>query len=184
MRLFYAVPADPPTRDAALGALGRLRAGPGEYRFTDPADLHVTLTFLGETPDAEVPRAEALLREVAARTAPFEVEFGAVGAFDSPDDARVVWLGVDAGTDALARLASALGRREPRPYTGHLTLGYRRGDRSPPAMGDFLRRQPRVALRRPVTQVALFASAPRGERPAYRLLAEAVLAGSGVTHPW
>ena len=89
----------------------------------------------------------------------------------------MVWLGIEQGTDALARVAAALGRDEPRPFRAHLTLGYRRGSSSPPSMGPFLRSQPPLDLHRTVTSLALFISNPRGVRPAYQRLLEVPLAG-------
>ncbi|MEQ1570909.1 MAG: RNA 2',3'-cyclic phosphodiesterase [Myxococcota bacterium] len=180
MRLFFATPADPETKDEALAAIARLRTGPGEYRWSAREDLHTTLRFVGETSETERPALEALLRRVAAETPPFDVLYGAIGAFDSFDDPRVIWLGLREGTDALGRLATALGRDEPRPFRAHLTLGYRRGDRSPASVGPFLRAQPASTLRRTVRTVALFESAPRRVEPAYRMLLEAPLQGEAL----
>ena len=55
MRLFYAVAADAEVRAAAAGVVSGLRRAPGDYRWVDPRDMHLTLRFLGETPEERLP---------------------------------------------------------------------------------------------------------------------------------
>ena len=107
MRLFCAVAADEEVKAAAAGVVARLRSAPGDYRWVDPRDMHVTLRFFGETDPARLPEIEALMREAASRVAPFELTFGGVGAFDTFEDARVIWIGLDAGLSPLKTLADA-----------------------------------------------------------------------------
>ena len=68
MRLFYAAAADEEVKAAAAGVVSRLRAAPGDYRWVDPRDMHVTFRFLGVTPEAELPEVEARMRRAAAQS--------------------------------------------------------------------------------------------------------------------
>lgn len=179
MRLFFALPTDRETRAAAIAASHRMRPELPGYRWSDPEDLHATLVFLGETPDAARTALEAKLHEVARATPPFEVRLGRVGAFDSVEDPRVIWLGVDDPVGVMPTLATALGRTERRPFQGHLTLAYRRGDHSAPDAARILRSQPMVGLVRRIDRLALFASLPQGSHPRYAIVAEAGLGGAG-----
>jgi 2'-5' RNA ligase len=176
MRLFCAVAADEDVKAAAAGVVARLRAVPADYRWVDPRDMHVTLRFFGETDPARLPEIEALMRRAAAASSPFEISFSGVGSFDSLDDPRVVWLGLDAGSAPLKTLADALGYDEPRPYSPHLTLGRRRRA-APPEFLAALKSEPALALRRPVDKISLYASRPAPFGHAYEILAEAPLAG-------
>jgi 2'-5' RNA ligase len=176
MRLFCAVAADEDVKAAAAGVVARLRAAPGDYRWVAPRDMHVTLRFFGETDPARLPVIEERMRAAAAVQPPFEIAYGGVGAFDSSEDPRVVWIGLDAGLEALKRLADALGYDEPRPFSPHLTLGRRRRA-APPEFLAALKAEPALALRRPVDKITLYASRPAPFGHAYEILAEAPLAG-------
>ena len=175
MRLFYAIAADEDVKAAAAAAVSRLRRAPGDYRWVDPRDMHVTLRFLGETPEAMLPEFEARMRRAAAQSAPFEIVYGGVGAFESLDDPRVVWIGLDAGLEPMEKVADLLGRDEERPFSPHLTLGRRRRAASPPEFLAALRAEPALALRRPVGKISLYASRPAPFGHAYEVLLEADL---------
>ena len=177
MRLFIAVAADEEVKAAAAAAVARLRRAPGDYRWVDPRDMHVTLRFLGETPEDKLPEVEALTRRAAAASAPFEIVYGGVGAFDSLDDARVVWIGLDEGLEPMRRLSELLSRDEPRPFSPHLTLGRRRREPVPEQFRAALRAEPPFSLRRPVDRLSLYASRPAPFGHAYEILLEADLAG-------
>ncbi|MDE2491441.1 MAG: RNA 2',3'-cyclic phosphodiesterase [Elusimicrobia bacterium] len=178
MRLFFAVAADEEVRAAAAAAVRRLRREPGDYRWVDPRDMHVTLRFLGETPEARLPELEALMRRAAAAAAPFEVVYGRAGAFEAIDRPRVVWIGVDEGRERLEALAAALGRDEPRPYAPHLTLGRNRRVDAPPPFQEALAALPPLGLRRPVEAISLYASRPAPFGHAYEILLRARLGRS------
>ncbi len=177
MRLFFAVAADGRVREAAAGLISRLRPAAGDCRWVDPRDMHVTLRFLGERAPESLPEAAARLRETARRSAPFELVFGALGAFDDLADPRVLWLGVREGRERLAELALALGYDEPRPYNPHLTLGRRRGAAAAAGLSAALRAEPALDLRRPVEDLCLYASRPAPFGHAYEILERARLGG-------
>src|SRR5687768_3081997 len=102
MRLFIAVAADEEVQAEAAAVVARLKQAPGDFRWVDPRDMHVTLRYFGETAESRLPEIEALMREAAARLSPFELVYGGVGAFDSLEQPRVVWIGVERGVEALA----------------------------------------------------------------------------------
>ncbi|WP_158602271.1 RNA 2',3'-cyclic phosphodiesterase [Cohnella endophytica] len=104
-------------------------------RWTHPADLHVTLHFLGDTPESSVAAIDALTAETAAATAPFALTLTEAGTFGPPSAPRVLWCGLaeSAGAPqegALAALHAALGAHlaasgfatEARPFRAHVTL--------------------------------------------------------------
>lgn len=123
-RLFFAL-----WPDAALGArLARLtrtavrRAG---GRPVAPADLHLTLAFLGAVPAARLGEVVAAPRDLTLPPVPLVLD--RYGHFPR---ARVFWLGAAATSPELAafvtRLWQALAPLElparPGPFTPHLTL--------------------------------------------------------------
>lgn len=176
MRLFIAVAADEEVKAAAAEVVARLRRIDG-YRWVDPRDMHATLRFFGETAEDGLPKVEALMRAAAAKTKPFSLTYSGVGAFDSLEDPRVVWMGVGAGKAELEAASDLVGRDEPRPYAPHVTLGRRRKDVTPAGFVDALKAEPALSLVRPVTKLSLYASRPAPFGHAYEILAEADLAG-------
>ncbi len=131
MRLFLGVFPPPEVREAAYAAMAPLREGRGGVAWVKPANLHFTLRFLGALEDEAAARAAAAGREAVAGARAFDAALGPPGAFPNPRRARVLWLGMAAGADALVARAEALdaalrARGFPpadHPFTPHLTLG-------------------------------------------------------------
>ena len=128
-----------------------------------PANWHVTLRFLG---DVNARGEAALVRALddAAWPAAFAMTFGRLGAFPTAARARVLWLGVDEGAVALARLASladgaaeSAGLGSDDRFAAHLTLSRLR----PGTPGDARRFVDAAAAARiatTVTEVVLYES--------------------------
>jgi 2'-5' RNA ligase len=131
MRLFVSVDLGA-LADAVAAAQEPLNGVDG-LRLTDPDQVHVTLTFLGETDPEEVDAiGEALERAVdAADVAPFEAAVEGYGVFPHLDYITVVWLGVGEGSESLTRLHEAIEREtvalgfeaEDHDFTPHATIG-------------------------------------------------------------
>lgn len=135
-RLFTAVPVANDVREA-VGRLMEELAGapideraPGQPRWVRVEGLHLTLRFLGATPDVRVQELAAAVATAAAEVAPFRIELSGGGAFPSPQRPRVLWLGIAAGEVQLGALARRLNGElerlgwppEDRPLAVHLTL--------------------------------------------------------------
>lgn len=126
MRLFVAI--DPPATALAEldAALGPTRvAAPHGLRWTRPEQWHLTLAFLGEVPQAEVPAVAAALAATVG-DAPMRLRLAGGGCFGD----RVLWAGVAGDVYALRTLAATVaaavgtvGIAQPEaPYRPHLTL--------------------------------------------------------------
>lgn len=177
MRLFIAVAADDETKSAAAAAVSRLRRAGGNVRWVDPRDMHTTLRYFGATPEDKLPEIRDLMTRAAAATPPFQIVYGGVGAFDSLEEARVVWIGLGEGIVPMERAARLLGRDERRPFAPHLTLGRNRSAAAAPEFVAALKAEPVLNLRRPVTKLSLYASRPAPFGHAYEILLEAALTG-------
>ncbi len=178
MRLFIAVAADEEIKTAAAEAVARLRRADGNFRWVDPRDMHTTLRYFGPTSEEKLPEIQDLMARAAARIAPFEIVYGGVGAFDSFEEARVVWIGLSDGCVAMERAAGLVAHDEPRPYAPHLTLGRNRGTTASPGFVAALKTEPVLNLRRTVKKISLYASRPAPFGHAYEILFEAELTGT------
>src|SRR5690349_7085285 len=71
-----------------LGELDRL------VRWTRPEQIHLTLNFLGNVPDADTAQLCAATRSTASTLAAFEIEVAGVGCFPAHGPPRVIWAGI------------------------------------------------------------------------------------------
>lgn len=122
MRLFVAVPVPEEVR-RAVAAAGKEIAQEGVVPVR-PENMHATLKFLGETPDAKLRDIEARLRKIAF--APFECTVKGVGAFPNERYIQVVWAGMESGgkLEALAGevIGALSGYGGDERFTAHLTI--------------------------------------------------------------
>ncbi len=140
MRLFIAIEAPEAWRDAAQQVQRSLPADVrGLLRLVSPELMHLTLRFLGEVPEQNVP---ALTSALERATPPIEVPLalGTPGTFGPAARTGVAMLRIEGDRRALdalvarvdAAVEEALGTpREERAYNPHLTLG-RVGRRATP----------------------------------------------------
>jgi RNA 2',3'-cyclic 3'-phosphodiesterase len=149
VRAFVAIRMNAQVEEAIAATIAELTAnGPG-VRWVPPANLHVTLKFLGAAVDPRKlePLAEALHR-VALGTPEFDVIARGVGVFPNFARPHVVWAGL-AGAEpgSLAGFASRVDgaaaqcgfERESKRWTGHLTIGRVRDSHNLGALRDAAR---------------------------------------------
>ena len=185
MRLFLAVPIPP---EIAAAAFALLPPPVPALRRVRPELMHLTLAFLGDTPDPRLPEAIAAAEAAGAGQHPFEIVLDQGGRFPENGAPRVVWLSVGDGRAPLQALAdrvvTALRERalrfEARPFQPHLTLA-RIPARTPlpearaiAAAVAVLRVRP-LAL--PVDQIAVVESVLSARGPRYTERGQARLTG-------
>jgi 2'-5' RNA ligase len=132
LRAFFAIELPTEARASVLEAVERLKSVARRgVRWMSVDTLHLTLKFLGEIREDDVPRLIARAQAKLAPEEPFDVGLAGYGAFPNAREARALWVGVSEGASALARLARKLDSasraigapRERRPFEPHLTLG-------------------------------------------------------------
>ena len=153
-RLFVAVPLGEEARasiarlveEVQAGAEAGARGQRSPVRWVRMDGLHVTLRFLGPTPEERIAELGAIVDDAAASVAPFRVSIRGSGAFPSPRRPRTLWLGIDDGAETLAAVArrfdELLGKAgwptDDRPVRAHLTLARADGRREGPAVAVLL----------------------------------------------
>ena len=190
-RIFVAAPLPDGARSAIADIVARVRsaAAPGEreVRWVRLDGLHVTLRFLGPTPEPGVLEAEAAVRAAAAGGRPLHVSLAGSGTFPPVGRPRALWLGIADGSGLLTELAAALdtelqARGWPangRPFDAHLTLARSDGVLAGPrtaallaaAVGD-------IELAWSLDRIVLYESVTGGGPARYVPIADAVLGPS------
>ena len=150
LRTFIGVDLGKPLRDRLVALQEKLSQGGAEVKWVEAENLHVTLLFLGEVDERELPALCRAVSVVCGRHDRFDLSLETVGCFPNPRRPRVVWAGVGAGGPELVALHDSLEpplmelvrcRREERQYTPHVTLGRVRSDRSADLLAAALGRQ-------------------------------------------
>ena len=138
-------------------------------RFVDPAQVHLTVRFIGEVAD-EAAEAIAGVLDTAVPVPPFRLTLAAPGWLPGPSRPRVLKYDIVSGQDEVRRVHAfvdaALGRvgipAEARPFVPHVTLArvrdeWARGVRAD-AASIAQRLQGRAPLASAVTGLTLFES--------------------------
>ncbi len=99
-------------------------------RWVSPANIHLTLKFLGETSSTTLEHLAILLRAEAAEHTSFHMSVGGLGVFPNRAQPRVLWIGLKApeALQVLQRNVEGICARlgyppEERPFAPHLTIG-------------------------------------------------------------
>ncbi|HQR45184.1 MAG TPA: RNA 2',3'-cyclic phosphodiesterase [Thermoanaerobaculia bacterium] len=130
MRAFLAVVVEGEETVSRLRALiARLREIRG-LRTVPPHQLHFTLRFFEDLPEAQLAGAKAAAARAAADSSLFSLELSGLGTFPPLRPPRVLWAGCGYGSEDLLALSSSVEREftlegflpESRPFSPHLTL--------------------------------------------------------------
>jgi 2'-5' RNA ligase len=192
LRLFVAIELPWEVRRSVVHTMESLKTLAGEraLRWVRPEAIHLTLAFLGATPEARVEEIKRALTVAVRDVTPFPLVPLGVGSFGGRGRLRVVWIGVGGDGGALSELAERVGAalvplgypREDRAFNGHLTLARARDAASRDELAkihDLLTSfDPPEAPGFTVDHVSLMQSLTGPNGSAYRQLATAPLLGA------
>jgi 2''-5'' RNA ligase len=93
--------------------------------------IHLTLKFVGDTQDQDIPKIIDAVQKVAQRHKPFNLDFNCTGIFGSHYAPRVMWLGMteapkqlfDLEEDILDAFDEIGFLRDRQNFVPHLTIG-------------------------------------------------------------
>lgn len=96
-----------------------------KFKFVNPELVHITMKFLGEIPENEIPDISKALDNVKCE--PFSSHVKGIGVFPKPKFAKVIWLGCDGNFDVLyEQIEKSLSSFELEPtlhrFSAHATL--------------------------------------------------------------
>jgi 2'-5' RNA ligase len=139
LRSFVAVPLPDELRSRVFAAAQQLSRELPQMTWSRKVEnLHVTVKFLGKVEETQLDALAAALGEALGTLPRFAIEVRGMGAFPSTRHARVVWAGVEDGSQGLAAVAEAVEAvaarfgfaREQRRFTAHVTVARQKDKRA------------------------------------------------------
>lgn len=130
MRLFIAIGVEEPIKEKLIQVQQQAKAFATKGRFSQKEHLHLTLRFIGETSEENIPLIRQALAKATEDASSFTLRVDRLGHFQKRN-LHVLWTGVQENTQLLAlqknldlQLEEHIGLTpEDRPYTAHITLG-------------------------------------------------------------
>ena len=131
IRAFIAIELAEPVRRGLADLQEDLGRGGADVKWVTPANLHLTLKFLGQVEEDTVPRVCGIMAEAVEGLAPFGLRIAGAGSFPSGRRPRVVWVAAhEAGSTLVVihrRLEKGLSSvgvaPDGRRFVAHVTLG-------------------------------------------------------------
>ncbi len=166
-RTFIAIEIPVKVQDLIASHVERLKGlVPRGVKWVDPQTCHLTLAFLGNVPNDQLPTPFRIMDTVATDSSPLRLRTGLLGAFPNLRRPRVLWLGLEGDTQLLTitqrRLQDALEAdgfpQERRAFKPHITLGRARGKGAIPIPEAVLNRLAEDTLALEVREIVLMSS--------------------------
>ena len=131
LRAFVAVAISDEIRRGIARLQDDLKKVGAKVGWIAPANIHLTLVFLGNIFQAKVGELGSALDAIAREFEPFRMEVAGAGWFGSAASPRVLWVGIAEPNQPLAALQGRVGEAvqsldipvEDRAFKPHLTLG-------------------------------------------------------------
>lgn len=177
-RLFVAIDFPQPARER----LSMLCHGLPDCRWVEPAQMHLTVRFIGEVEGSVMLDVREALGTVVSPA--FELMLMGVGVFPPRGKPTVLWTGADGGED-LQRLFRRVTRAlepagiapEGRKYMPHVTLARLKGTPEKRVAGYMQHNAAFTVPPFPVTEFHLFESTLTAKGALHRKVASYALAG-------
>jgi 2'-5' RNA ligase len=187
IRTFIGIALDKAIRDRTVALQETLGRTGTEVKWVEPENLHVTMLFLGEVDEREIPKVCGIVAEVSQQHSSFLMSVESAGCFPNPRRPRILWVGIAEGSQPLCAIHDALEiplqelgyRREERKYTPHITLGRVKSDRSTDKLSAALAQHAGwKGGELWVRELHVMSSQLTPQGPVYTVLSRAKLAGS------
>jgi len=141
MRTFVAVQLDDSCRKNLADAVSAMAALTDAIRWVKPENLHLTLKFIGQLRERQLPQAVEAIGDAASDAVPFRMTMAGIASLPPKGRPHVIHAPAEEPTGSLETLAlkvnealaDSLGvKREQRKFLPHVTLGrVKRRDKCP-----------------------------------------------------
>ena len=131
LRSFIAIEISEKTKKNIGKIISTLSGADADVKWVRPVNLHITLKFLGDVDECDVPEMCNVIKEAVVDVEPFDLVIDGLSAFPNVKSPKVVFVNITDQSETLStlyerveELLSYLGiKRESRKFTPHLTIG-------------------------------------------------------------
>jgi 2'-5' RNA ligase len=179
LRTFVAIKLPEELKERLANLQIELSKTQADVRWVLPANIHLTLKFLGYIEASLVPTLEHEYGLIARDLTPFGLEFYGTGTFPQKGAPRVIWIGCSGELSRLKQLAAQLDEvskglqipTQDQPFTPHITLGRVKSPRNISRLKEVLDHFKQTSWGQArVDSFCLFKSQLRPEGPIYTCL--------------
>lgn len=149
-----------------------------KIKWVDPANIHITMKFFGETPEHHIPGINAALRQASEKISPLKFEIADTGIFGSSYKPRVIWFGIQPreGLISMANIIfdelEKIGIEKDRQnFVPHLTMARIKFIQDKKLLQAAIdKHKNRLIQKEEVNEFHLFESILRPEGPKYEII--------------
>ncbi len=184
-RLFIAIPVYiQPELEKLLHDL-KICLREDKINWVSPLNMHITLQFLGETPETSIPILNRIIRETALEFPEGETLLEGLGYFGSKKDPKVIFTRIQ-GHEQLSAMANKLheltgpeGFLTDHPeFKAHLTLGRIKYIHNKDRFFDAIKSIGNQPIQKvEIQEIVLFESVLRPQGPVYRSISRHRMSG-------
>ena len=104
IRTFLSIPVPLMVRSKKQMLYSTLEQSPAKINWVKDEQLHITIKFIGHTPENLFDEIKSLIIKVVASIKPFKITINNTGCFPVPERPRILWLGVDGDLQSMKNL--------------------------------------------------------------------------------
>ncbi|MBS8265269.1 RNA 2',3'-cyclic phosphodiesterase [Mesobacillus boroniphilus] len=126
---FYALELPGEIKDILKGTIHSMQEKMPFKTWVHPQDLHITLAFLGNAPEAKIHAANERIEAALNKRTTFKMEIDHLGIFGRKDSPRIFWAGLEKSAelkevrnDVFSACMASGFTLETRPFSPHITI--------------------------------------------------------------
>lgn len=104
IRTFLSIPVPLMVRSKKQMLYSTLEQSPAKINWVKDEQLHITIKFIGYTPENLFDEIKSLIIEAVSSIKPFKITINNTGCFPVPERPRILWLGVDGDLQSMKNL--------------------------------------------------------------------------------
>ncbi|MEE2918552.1 MAG: RNA 2',3'-cyclic phosphodiesterase [Candidatus Neomarinimicrobiota bacterium] len=166
LRTFLAIPIPEEVKSKKKSFYSILENSGGKIQWVKNSNLHLTLKFLGPTPETSINKIRNVIGKIVTNNAPFNLLINDTGCFPTPKRPRILYMGVAGGLDPLLRLVHNIEEaldsmgfpKELQDYYPHITLARIKYPQEETPNIDLFMKSSYDAIDFPIDRVQFFSS--------------------------
>ena len=175
-RIFISIKIDPGNTLMRVHSSLKSVLGRERINWVDPANIHLTLAFLGDTEEDRIKVAGIMLKQKCSGFGEFGFSLSGAGVFRDYSDPEVIWIGIEESgklislnNDIKRGLEDTGFKTDNRPFKPHITIGRIKFFKDPGALREALEPYQNIFIQEvPVSEVILYESILKPSGPVYR----------------